>query len=447
MNSSAMNSEEQVLIAGGGIAGLCFALTCEQIGVPCTVFEATRRLRPLGVGINLQPNAIRELIDLGLEDELPKIGIETEEYGFYTKFGNEIWVEPRGRHAGYSWPQFSVHRGQLQMLLYRIALERLGPERVRTGARAVGFENDEDGVDLLLETEDGGQPERVRGSLLVGADGLHSAIRAQIVPDQDEPNWGGAVLWRGATMAKPFRGGASMALIGHATQRFVTYPISARDPETGEALINWIAELTFDPETGLGPDGQVNDRSQGPTWNRRVTADVFIDSFTDWRFDWIDIPALVAATDEVFEYPMVDRDPLDRWTVGRTTLMGDAAHVMYPVGSNGASQAVVDGRKLGRAFLDHGVGVDALQAYEAEVRPATSAMVLQNRGKGPDYVLELVEERSGGIYDRLEDVVSHEELASHAARYKGVAGFSIDELNASPPIIPHERPSQPLDLG
>ncbi|MEM7273250.1 MAG: flavin-dependent oxidoreductase [Actinomycetota bacterium] len=424
-----------VLVAGGGIAGLTLALTCHQIGVPVSVHESTPALRPLGVGINLQPNAVRELFELGLEDELRAIGVETAEYGFYTKHGDEIWVEPRGRRAGYTWPQFSVHRGRLQMLLYEAVVDRLGPERVVTGSRAVGFENRADGIDLLIETRGGssdgadGGPSavtQVPGSLVVGADGLHSAIRGQMVPDEGPPNWGGAILWRGATVAEPFRGGASMALIGHATQRFVTYPISPTDPATGTALINWIAELTVDEA----------DRMAETDWSRRAVAADFLDHFADWRFGWVDVPALVTGTDEIFVYQMVDRDPLDRWTHGRATLIGDAAHVMYPVGSNGASQSIVDGRRLGRAFLDHGVTEAALQAYEAEVRPATSRMVLQNRGKGPDWVMDLVEQRSGGVYDQVSDVVSHAELAEHAARYKGIAGFSIDELNAAPPIIP-----------
>lgn len=420
-----------MLIAGGGIAGLTLALSCHQIGVKAIVFESAAEMKPLGVGINLQPNATRELIALGFEEALNDIGIETEEYGFYTKHGHEIWVEPRGRFVGYNWPQFSVHRGKLQMLLYHAAVERLGPDAIRTGCRAVGFENHGQTIDLLFRSGNNrdsadADVERVSGTVLVGADGLHSAIRAKMVPDDGPPNWGGAILWRGATRAKPFRGGASMALIGHATQRFVTYPISQTDPDTGEATMNWLAELTVDPTQQM----------QDTTWNQRATADDFLSEFTDWRFDWIDIPEMVRRTDEIFVYQMVDRDPLDRWTYGRATLIGDAAHVMYPVGSNGASQSIVDGRKLARSFLDNGVGETALLEYENELRPATARLVLANRGQGPDYVMQLVEDRSGGVYDNVSDVVSTEELAAHAAKYKGVAGLSIDQLNASPPILP-----------
>lgn len=419
-----------VIVAGGGIAGLVFGLTCHQIGVPALVLESARELRPLGVGINLQPNATRELFELGLEDEVRAVGVESTGYGFYTKFGEKIWVEPRGVKAGYRFPQFSVHRGELQMMLHRTAVERLGADRVLTGRRVVGYENAGDRVDVVVEHREDGRVERVPAAVLVGADGLNSAVRAQIAPDQGPPHWNGAIMWRGATRARPFGDGASMALIGHDTQRFVTYPISPADPDTGEALVNWIAELRTDP-------GDEVWRREGD-WNRRASADEFLDRFTGWRFGWVDVPDLVTATEDIYEYPMIDRNPLDRWRDGRVTLIGDAAHVMYPVGSNGASQAVVDGRKLGRAFLDHGVTIEALDAYEAELLPATARMVLQNRGRGPDYVMQMVEERSGGVFDDLHDVVSHQELADHAAKYKGVAGLSVDQLNAAEPIIPPE---------
>ena len=423
--------DEPVLVAGGGIAGLVLALTCHQIGVPAVVLEAAREVRPLGVGINLQPNATRELFELGLEDEVRAIGVETSGYGFYTKFGDEIWVEPRGVGAGYRFPQLSVHRGRLQMLLYEAAIERLGADRIRAGRRVVGYRNDADRVVAQVEDRRTGEVAEVAGSVLVGADGLNSAVRAQIAPDQGPPHWNGAIMWRGATRAVPFGDKASMALIGHDSQRFVTYPISNPDPDTGEALVNWIAELRTDPGDGEW-------RREG-SWNRPASADEFLDRFADWRFGWVDVPDLVTATDEIFEYPMIDRNPLEHWRDGRVTLIGDAAHVMYPVGSNGASQAVVDGRKLGRAFLDHGIDGDALDAYEAELLPATARMVLQNRGRGPDWVMQLVEDRCGGVFDDLYDVVSHRELADHAARYKGVAGLSVDQLNAAPAIIPPER--------
>lgn len=415
-----------VLIAGAGIAGLSLALTCHQIGVPVRVFEQVSELKPLGVGINLQPNAIRELFDLGFERELESIGVQTRDYGFYSKHGLEIWTEPRGKWAGYAWPQYSIHRGMLQMMLYRAVVERLGADAVETGWRADSFETSPDGAVLHLRGRNG-EERRETGRLLVAADGVHSAIRAQMVPNEGPAIWNGAVLWRGTSLAQPFLSGASMVLIGHKTQRVVTYPLSEPDPETGLALINWIAEKTFDPSVGW----------QQEDWNRKADIGDFLPDFEDWRFDWLDVPALIRGAGDVFEYPMVDRDPLDKWTDGSVTLMGDAAHVTYPVGSNGASQAIVDARKLGRSMLDHGVTPAALEAYEDEMRPASRKIILANRGGGgPDAILQQVEDLCGGRFDRIEDVISHDELAAHAAKYKTVAGFGIEALNAMPAILP-----------
>ena len=413
-----------VIIAGAGIAGLTLGLTLQQIGVPFRIFEAASELKPLGVGINLQPNAVRELFDLGLEAELDRIGIRTRDYGFYTKTGREIWTEPRGLDAGYRWPQYSLHRGKLQMALYDALVERAGRDCVTPGARATGFENVDGGAVLRLDAAAGAT--EVHGDLVVAADGIHSAVRRQMRPEEGSPIWGGAVLWRATTEAAPYKSGASMILAGHRTQRIVAYPITPPDPATGLATINWIAELTIDPSRGWRRED----------WNRRADLGDFLPAFEDWRFDWLDVPALIRGAREVFEYPMVDRDPIERWTDGRVTLMGDAAHPTYPVGSNGASQAIVDARVIGAAFLEHGVGPAALQAYEAVVRPQTERVILANRGSGPDAIMQLVESRCGGVFERIEDVVPHAELAAHAEKYKKIAGFSIAELNARPPLVP-----------
>ena len=413
-----------VLIAGAGIAGLSLGLTLHQIGVPFRIFEAAPELKPLGVGINLQPNAVRELFDLGLEPALDRIGIRTRDYGFYTRTGLEIWTEPRGLNAGYRWPQFSVHRGRFQMALYEALVERAGSDCVVTGARATGFDNTPDGVTLKLETATGRMA--VGGRLLIAADGIHSAIRRQMRPDEGPPIWGGAILWRATTEAPPFKSGASMILAGHDTQRIVAYPISPPDPDTGLATINWIAELTTDPAAGWRKED----------WNRQADLADFLPAFEGWRFDWLDVPALIRGAKEVFEYPMVDRDPIETWTEGRVTLMGDAAHPTYPVGSNGASQAIVDARVIGAGFLEHGIGPQALEAFEAVIRPQTEKIILTNRGSGPDAIMQLVEDRSGGVFDRIEDVVPRAELADHAEKYKRIAGFSIQDLNARGPLIP-----------
>lgn len=413
-----------VLIAGGGIGGLTMALTCHQIGVPAVVLESVRTLAPLGVGINLQPNAIRELMDLGFGPELDAIGIEAREWALVGRNGNDVWSEPRGRSAGYNWPQYAVHRGELQMLLYHAVVERMGADAVLSGHRVVGYENTGDGVRVRIDTRDGNTTE-MAGSVLIGADGLHSVVRAQMHPDQPPPHWGGAVLWRGATPGPPIRSGAAFTLVGSLEQRFVHYPISSIDPATGMQLQNWIAELSFDPAKGW----------RDSDWNRRVDTDIFLPAFEDWDFDWLDIPALVRGTPAVWEFPMVDRDPVDTWVDGRTCLIGDAAHVMYPVGSNGASQAIVDARVVGAAFVDHGVGPDALHAFEDELLEPISALVLRNRGNGPIGILGVVDERCGGVFDDIDDVIPRAEVEAFMAAYKAAAGFAIDALNSAPPTI------------
>ena len=413
-----------VLIAGGGIAGLTLALTCHQIGVEFRVFESVTQLRPLGVGINLQPSAVRELAALGLESLLPQVGVKTRDYGMYTKKGLHIWTEQRGTWAGYRWPQYSVHRGLLHQLLLQTLLNRAGTACVECGWAATGFDN-EDGQAVLHLRNAAGQTRTERGSVLIGADGIHSAIRRQIAPEEGEPIWGGAVLWRGTTRARPFKTGASMVMVGYSGLRFVSYPISVSDPDTGLATINWIANLNY------GPDQAWNKED----WNREARVEDFAPRFAGMRFDWLDIPSLISGAEKVYEYPMVDRDPLDRWTVGCVSLMGDAAHAAYPVGSNGAGSAIIDARQLGRAFLDHGLTPQALQAYEAKMRPITSKVVLTNRVAGPDHILDIVEARCGGDFVRIDDVISQEELAEHAAQYKSIAGYAVDATNNAPHTI------------
>jgi 2-polyprenyl-6-methoxyphenol hydroxylase-like FAD-dependent oxidoreductase len=411
-----------VLIAGGGIAGLTLGLTLHQIGVPFRVFEATREIRPLGVGINLQPNAVRELIDLGLESQLDHVGTRTRQVGFYSKLGKTIWEEPRGQWAGYAWPQYSVHRGKLQVMLHAELVGRAGIDCVTTGARATGFETGADGAALLLE---GG--ERVEGDLIVAADGIHSALRAQMYPNEGDPVWNGCLLWRGTTQARVWAGGGAMAMIGNNDRRLVAYPITDPDSNSGIATINWIAEKRFHPDV----------QWRREDWNRAADIDDVLPLFRTWRFGWIDAPALIGGADKVLEYPMVDRDPLPRWTDGRVTLMGDAAHPTYPVGSNGASQAIVDARVIGAQMLEHGETQAALEAFEAEIRPLATSVGRTNRaGKGPDAILQRVEDLCGGDFDDITQVIPRAELAAHAERYKTIAGFSVDELNARPRTIP-----------
>jgi 2-polyprenyl-6-methoxyphenol hydroxylase-like FAD-dependent oxidoreductase len=418
-------SQSPVLIAGGGIGGLATALTLHQIGVPCLIFETVDDLRPLGVGINLQPNAVRELYDLGLDDrDLEQVGVRCREWALVGLNGNDIYSEPRGLEAGYHWPQYSVHRGEFHMLLYRSVLDRLGPDVFRAGHRVSGYRNDASGVTIQIETSDGTFEET--GSLLVGADGIHSAIRAQMYPDQPPIHWGGAIMWRGTSQALPVRTGASFVGLGTHRHRVVFYPISPPDPETGLATINWIAEITEDNSEGW---------TKGD-WNSRAEAEDVVAHFEGWDFGWLDVPALIRSSREVLEYPMIDRDPIPSWRDSNVALLGDAAHPMYPTGSNGATQAIVDARVLGAAILEHGVSEDALKAYDAQLCEAISSVVLRNRGAGPFGILNIVDERCGSVFDDIDDVMSKDEMASFMAGYKQAAGYAIESLNSSPPTIP-----------
>ncbi len=414
-----------MLIAGGGIGGMAMALTLHQIGVPCTVYETVPELQPLGVGINLQPNAVRELFDLGLAAPvLDGIGLPAREWALVGRNGRDVYAEPRGLAAGYRWPQYAVHRGALQMLLYRTVQERLGPNAVCLGHRVTGYRHHADGVVAQIETRDGRRLE-AEGALLVAADGLHSAVRAQMHPQQPPIHWGGAIMWRGTTQGHPVRSGASFVGLGGLKHRVVFYPISPADPATGLATINWIAEITVDNAGGW---------TQGD-WNRRVALEEFIHHFDGWDYGWLDVPGMLRGAREVFEYPMIDRDPVPTWVDGRVALLGDAAHVMYPVGSNGASQAIVDARVLGAALVAQGVGPAALRQYDDRLCADISALVLRNRGAGPFGLLGLVDERCGGVFDDIDQVIPAAEREAFMARYKAAAGFAIETLNAAPPTI------------
>ena len=413
-----------VIVAGGGIAGMTMALTCHELGLPVIVHESVSQLEPLGVGINLQPNAVRELYDLGLETQLNAIGVPAKEWALVGRNGNDVWAEPRGLDAGYLWPQFSVHRGRLQILLYEEVLSRLGAGAVITGSRLMSYESQDDKVQASFRSASG-QVSTIEGSVLIGADGLHSAVRRQMCPTEGPPVWGGPVMWRGTSEAVPIRTGGSFVLVGKLDQRFVCYPISRPDPATGLATINWIAELTYDTSQDWGDSD----------WNREVSIDKFLGEFEDWAFDWLDIPELIRSASNVYEYPMVDRDPIESWVDGRCILIGDAAHVMYPVGSNGASQAIVDARVLGAEMQRLGVGIAALKSFEDAMLRDLNELVLRNRGAGPIGILGLVEERCGGVFDDIEDVIPRAEIEDYMARYKAAAGFAIETLNNSPRTI------------
>jgi 2-polyprenyl-6-methoxyphenol hydroxylase-like FAD-dependent oxidoreductase len=421
-------SENPVLIAGGGIGGLATALTLHQIGVSCIVFEAAREMRPLGVGINMQPNAVRELYDLGIgEGDLDRVGLPAREWALVGLNGNDIYTEPRGILAGYRWPQYAVHRGQLQMLLHDRAVERMGPQAIRLGSRVTGYRNLPDGsVSAHIEHADGSVSEE-NGALLIGADGIHSAVRAQMHPAQPPIHWGGAIMWSGTTWAKPIRTGASFVGLGTHRQRVVFYPISHPDPRTGLSMINWIAEVTMDNSEGWKQSG----------WFRQVAIADFAHHFDGWVWDWLDVPALLRQADGAFENPMIDRDPIPTWVDGPVALMGDAAHPMYPTGSNGGSQAIVDARVLGAAMVEHGVTPQALAAFDHKLCGPIGQVVLRNRGAGPFGLLNMVDERCGGTFDNIDDVIPPQERAEFMAGYKAAAGFAIEALSKAPQTIPN----------
>lgn len=420
-------TDNPVIIAGGGIGGLATALTLHQIGVPCIVFEAVRDMRPLGVGINLQPNAVRELYDLGItEQDLDRVGLPAREWALVGLNGNDIYSEPRGLLAGYNWPQYAVHRGRFHMLLHEKLVQRIGPKAVRLGSRVSGYRKNSDGsVTVLIDHADGSTSEAI-GALLIGADGIHSAVRAQMHPAQPPIHWGGAVMWRGTTWAKPIRTGASFVGLGTHRQRMVFYPISHPDPQTGLSMINWIAEVTLDNSEGWKQAG----------WFRQVSIDDFVHHFENWVWDWLDVPALIRGADGAFENPMIDRDPVSTWRDGPVALLGDAAHAMYPTGSNGGSQAIVDARVLGAALVEHGVTPAALAAYDDKLCGPISQLILRNRGAGPFGLLNMVDERCGGTFDNIDDVIPPGERAEFMAVYKAAAGFAIEQLNKAPPTIP-----------
>lgn len=423
---TSLSSPPLVLIAGGGIGGLATALTLHQIGVPFLVLEAVRTLKPLGVGINLQPNAVRELYDLGITaDQLDQVGVPTREWALVGRNGAEIYAEPRGLDAGYNWPQYAVHRGDFHMLLYRTLLDRAGADAIRLDSRVIGYEQSGDGQITAIIENHAGQITRQLGTLLLGADGIHSKVRAQMHPDQPPIQWGGTVMWRGTTRAKPMRTGSSFLGLGSDRHRMVIYPISYPDADRGEAWINWIAEITLEDTSGH----DVN------SWFRQADLSEFAHHFDGWTFDWLDVPALLRRANVAYENPMIDRDPVPHWVDGNCCLMGDAAHAMYPTGSNGASQAIIDARELGIAMLAHGVTPNALQAFNDKLCGPVSELVLRNRGAGPFGLLNMVEDRCGGAFDDINAIIPAAERQEFMAGYKSAAGFAIETLNAAPRMI------------
>lgn len=410
-----------VLVVGAGIGGLAAALSLHAAGIGARVVDAARELTALGVGINILPHATRELVALGLADELAATGIPTKELIYNDRFGSRICVEPRGLAAGYRWPQYSIQRGELQLLLLRAVRDRLGVDAVRAGLVLEGFELQPDRV--LVELRDRRTDRLVidQADVLIGADGINSAVRAQLHPDEGPPIWNGIHLWRGLTDSEPFLGGRTMIVSG-ADPTVVVYPVSRAAEQRGRSTLNW----------GVGARLAQPTRSPLGDWHHLGGLDDVLPLVADRCFDWLDVPAVVRASPRIWEYPMVDRDPLPRWGTGRVTLLGDAAHPMYPFGSNGGTQAIIDGRVLAweLSCADHAVA--GLAGYEHVRREPMNALVLANRQRGPERVVQVVEQRAPDGFARIEDVMTRDELDSIAMEYRRTAGFDAETLNAAP---------------
>jgi 5-methylphenazine-1-carboxylate 1-monooxygenase len=417
---------DEILIIGGGMGGLTAALSLHAAGFKVRVFESVPEIRPLGVGLNLLPHAARELDDLGLLDSLAATGVRCSKIAYHTKRGEPIWSEPRGLAAGYRWPQVSIHRGALQLDLLAAVEQRIGRDRIHLGHHLAGFEAIPGGVRAQFSGRDANPArEEASGRLLIAADGIHSAVRRAFYPNEGPPRWNGAVMWRGVADFAPFLDGTTMIMAGHERLKFVCYPISHQASRPGLHRINFVAEIRYDR----------SELSEREDWNKPGRLEDFLPSFADWHFDWLDVPALILAAPETFVYPMIDRDPLPRWTLGAVTLLGDAAHPMYPIGSNGASQAILDARTLtGCLRYYHDDLERGLQRYEAIRREATSAIVVANRQQGPEIGMQLVEDRAPNGFANLHDVISAQELQQIADKYKQVAGFAIAALNDRPSL-------------
>jgi 5-methylphenazine-1-carboxylate 1-monooxygenase len=408
---------DDVIIVGAGIGGLTLGLALHAAKIPCRIFESAAEIRPIGVGVNLLPHATRELAALGLEADLAKVAIATQDATFFNRFGQLIYQEPLGRAAGYAHPQFSIHRGDLQMVLRDAFVARAGADRLATSHHCTGVEQDEHGVSVSFSDGPGGALRNtLRGRVAIACDGINSAVRKQFFAGEGEPRYSGVNMWRGVTRWKPILSGASMVRAGWLSHgKMVIYPIRPAGAD-GLQLVNWVAEI----ET---PVYRKRD------WTRPGSIEDFIGAFADWHFDWLDVPALIRAADSVLEFPMVDQDPLPRWSFGRVTLSGDAAHPMVPRGSNGAGQAILDARALASALSENDDPVAALASYEKQRLEATTRIVLTNRTNPPDAILREVFERTNDTpFGRIDDVISRDELVALSEGYKRIAGYSKDAL-------------------
>jgi 2-polyprenyl-6-methoxyphenol hydroxylase-like FAD-dependent oxidoreductase len=408
----------RVLIIGAGIGGLTLALMLKARGITCQIYETAPRIGELGVGINVLPHAIAELSALGLLARLDEVAIRTRELIYTNRFGQEIWREPRGVEAGYEVPQFSIHRGHLQGVLRDAVWQRLGRSAVCCDHTFVAFAQEEAGVKARFRRAAGART-MIAGDVLIGCDGIHSAVRRQLYPAEKGFKWNGVLMWRGATAAKAFLDGRTMIVGGGFNNKLVLYPIARGN--RGKQLINWV--VTYRMGDGSSPPPRRED------WNRRGRLEEVLPHVARFRTPHLDLGKLVRAAPQFYEYPMADRDPLPRWTHGRVTLLGDAAHPMYPVGSNGASQAILDARCLADALVSAEHGRAALTAYEAERLPKTAEIVRTNRQGGPEGVIDEVERRAPDGFSDIDQVLSRAEREAIVKGYAQLAGFAKEQVN------------------
>ena len=412
----------KAIIVGGGIGGLTAALMLRERGIACELYEQSDTIRELGVGINTLPHAIKELAGLGLLDRLDQTAIRTHELIYLNRFGQEIWREPRGMGAGHEVPQFSVHRGRLQGIIHWAAVERLGASAIRTGRRLGAFAPDEGGVTAWFFDRSGRHVETARGDVLVGADGIHSHLRRHLFPGEGPPSWNGIMLWRGAAEWPAFLTGRSMIIAGGMRAKFVVYPI-AEGSRPGWKLTNWAVAAKLGD--GSAPPPRRED------WSRAGSREELMPHVERFSIPHLDARGLIEATPEFWEYPMCDRDPLPRWSHGRVTLLGDAAHPMYPVGSNGASQAILDARSLADCLAKAEHPAHGLAAYEAERLPTTAAVVRSNRTGGPEGVIDAVEELAPDGFDDIESVLPRADREAIVRGYAMKAGFAAGSVKAA----------------
>jgi 2-polyprenyl-6-methoxyphenol hydroxylase-like FAD-dependent oxidoreductase len=410
----------KVIIAGAGVGGLVTALMLHARGIDCEVFEQADAVRELGVGINTLPHAIKELAELGLLDRLDAVAIRTYELFYTNRLGQEIWREPRGLDAGYDIPQFSIHRGRLQAVIYQAVRARLGESRIHLNCRLQSFTQDDGGVTAYFFDRHGSHQRTARGDVLIGADGIHSLVREKLFPDEGPPRWNGLMLWRGAIDWPAFLTGRSMVVAGGLAAKLVIYPI-AEGSRADKRLTNWaVVGRVGDPTMPI---------PQKQDWSRPGRFEDLMPHLRRFRIPYVDAKALIEATGEFWEYPMCDRDPLPRWSHGRITLLGDAAHPMYPVGSNGASQAILDARFLADRLADAEHPVHALWTYEQVRLPMTAEIVRMNRRGGPEGVIDAVEARAPDGFSNIDDVLSFEQRKAIVRGYASTAGFAREQVN------------------